>query len=649
MGKSVKIFVSQRIDLDSARIENDVFWPVRCGAVFDKTASPVCGDNTGDNISCKRESYCELTVQYWAWKNVDADYYGIAHYRRFLSFAPEKTTPLLDNWSLCNLPRLSPEQLDANNLSNPSVIQDMVSQYDLVTMIPVDLDKVERKSVYDQYKTDGCKLHIKDLDVMLEIIQEKYPEYYDAAKQYLFHSRRMYMCNIFIMKKELFQPYCQWLFDILAEFEKRVDMSHYSTEAFRTPGHLGERLFGIYYTWLKQQGHLNALELPLICFKNTDREAPLSSAFPGDAPVPIVFSCSNAYACHCAVTLQSLVDTASSERKYDLFVFNQGLTALNKGMLKGVVAGKRNISLRFIDVSAFFEGHQLYESPTISKETYFRFAIPSLLSCYKKALFLDCDIIIRRDVADLFDTDIGENWLGACIDVCESGSVNGFNPEAAQYVQERMRIKDPCLQFNAGILVMNLEALRQNLTTRYMVEFAEIGAFRFQDQDVLNILCEDHIYWLDAAWNYAADPVDSYRGWVTSFAPKDIYAAYTRAGKNPFILHYAGNEKPWWHPEFQWADAYWATARRTPYYEQLQLSLAVSRMPAAAAMAAASGAPAEPTRRPSTLLTLANALFPEGSRRRQWPRKLADRCFPYDSKRRTVLKHLLPFLVRHPA
>lgn len=644
MGKNVKIFVSQRIDLDSVRIENDVFLPVRCGAVFDKTNSQVCGDNTGENISNKRESYCELTVQYWAWKNIDADYYGIAHYRRFLSFAPKKTEALLDNWSLCNLPSLSQKYIDANNLSNPSVIQDLVSQYDLVTMIPVDLDKVNRQSVYDQYKTDGCKLHAKDLDVMLEIIQERFPEYYDAARQYLFHSRKMYMCNIFIMKKELFQPYCQWLFEILAEFEKRVDMSHYSTEAFRTPGHLGERLFGIYYTWLKQQGPLKALELPLLCFRNTDREEAIAPAFDGEN-VPIVFSCSNAYAPHCAVTLQSLADTVSSARKYDLFIFTLELTALNKRLLKSAVAEKSNISLRFIDVSSFFEGRHLYESPTISRETYFRFTIPELLSCYKKALFLDSDIIIRRDVADLFDTDIGENWLGACIDVCESGSVNGFSPESAQYVQEKMRLKDPCKEFNAGILVMNLEALRQNLTTRYMIEFAEIGAFRFQDQDVLNILCEDHIYWLAPAWNYAADPEDSFRGWVTSYAPKDIYAAYVRAGKNPYILHYAGNEKPWWHPEFKWADAYWAVARRTPYYEQLLLSLTLSRTPAPTPTAAA---PVEFVRRPSALLSLANKLAPEGSRRRQLPRKLADRFFPVGTRRRALLKRMLPFLVRRP-
>ena len=84
----IKIFVSRRIDVDSVAVDNPLYIPVRCGAVFDTRGdSPFQGDNTGENISQKRLSFCELTVQYWAWKNLAADYYGLCHYRRYLSFA----------------------------------------------------------------------------------------------------------------------------------------------------------------------------------------------------------------------------------------------------------------------------------------------------------------------------------------------------------------------------------------------------------------------------------------------------------------------------------------------------------------------------------------------------------------------------------
>ena len=73
----IKIFVSHRIDLDSETIDNPLYIPVRCGAVYDERQNvDMLGDDTGDNISDRKFGLCELTVQYWAWKNIRADYYG---------------------------------------------------------------------------------------------------------------------------------------------------------------------------------------------------------------------------------------------------------------------------------------------------------------------------------------------------------------------------------------------------------------------------------------------------------------------------------------------------------------------------------------------------------------------------------------------
>ena len=84
MEKDIKIFISRRIDVDSVHVDNKFYVPVRCGAVYDKNQnSPYLGDNIGGNVSEKRFPYSELTVQYWAWKNTTADYYGLCHYRRY--------------------------------------------------------------------------------------------------------------------------------------------------------------------------------------------------------------------------------------------------------------------------------------------------------------------------------------------------------------------------------------------------------------------------------------------------------------------------------------------------------------------------------------------------------------------------------------
>lgn len=76
----IKIFSSHRIDLDSETVHNSLYIPVRCGTVFDERKdNTMLGDDTGENISEKRESFCEFTVQYWAWRNIEADYYGLCH------------------------------------------------------------------------------------------------------------------------------------------------------------------------------------------------------------------------------------------------------------------------------------------------------------------------------------------------------------------------------------------------------------------------------------------------------------------------------------------------------------------------------------------------------------------------------------------
>ena len=76
---NIKIFVSHRIDKEVSQIKNNIYIPVRCGAVFDKRKNiQMLGDDTGDNISAKKDMYSELTVLYWAWKNQKADYYDYA-------------------------------------------------------------------------------------------------------------------------------------------------------------------------------------------------------------------------------------------------------------------------------------------------------------------------------------------------------------------------------------------------------------------------------------------------------------------------------------------------------------------------------------------------------------------------------------------
>lgn len=556
----IKIFATHSVGSNNYALRNGIFEAVRGGAYreVEHTLQPDC---TGDNISEKNASYCELTTQYWAWKNVKADYYGFIHYRRMFSFSDEKFQS--DPWEFAGIDYLNEDALKRIGVLNEDRVREYISQYDVVTPIPVKLKNVGVKSLRKQYLLSQ-KLNVKDLDLMMDIIKDVAPNYYDAAEEYL-NGPICYLCNIFVLKKELFDEYCRFLFPVLEEFERRRDMSQYNAEAFRTPGHLGERMFGIFCTYLKKKGGYRIGERRLVYFTNTEAQPHFEAAFK-KKNIPIIFACNEFYARFCSAALCSVAEHSSEENNYDVIFLGKDFSKATKEKLKSVVAGRKNFSVRFYDVGSLFASYHLFERPNISMETYYRLVIPEIFDVYDKVLYLDGDLIALDDVAKLYATNLGNNYLGAAHDIAHQGNLNGGNPDMEKYYRQ-FDCKDYKNFYNAGVLLMNTKLMRKDFSTRFLLDFAQQGAFMFQDQDLLNILCEGRILDIGYEWNFYGDPVQSYRGWFNSYAPHDAYKKYLEARKNIRIIHFAGNEKPWWNADQEFADIFWTYFRKTPYYE----------------------------------------------------------------------------------
>lgn len=212
----------------------------------------------GDNIADKK-NYCELRAHYWVWKNAhltDNDYVGFFHYRRYLDFSrgkalalPVQKRPL--PYRIVRWPQA--EQYISKQVS------DCVEGFDAIASIW----EYTGISPWKRYPQSVAQ-HIEDLQLIYQILKKEYPEFSSAADTYL-SGKGEYYGNMFLMRWPLFQNYCTWLFSILGEFDSQVVFP-----MPRTNGFLGERLFGIYFTWLQSQPNVRCGELPRLHFSGYD-------------------------------------------------------------------------------------------------------------------------------------------------------------------------------------------------------------------------------------------------------------------------------------------------------------------------------------------------------------------------------------------
>ena len=199
--------------------DDPMYLPVHVGAEG-KQSIGYTPDNTGDNISDRNANYCELTGLYWAWKNLRADYVGLAHYRRHFSngrlFGDKKSRVI----TKAELER---------KLRDTDVLLPRPRNYWIETN-------------YSQY---AHAHHAIDLDETKRILQQRYPQYIaawdDSMKRTTGHR-----FNMFVMKRDKFDAYCQWLFDVLFELEKRLDISSYNKNDSRVFGFVSERLLDVW-------------------------------------------------------------------------------------------------------------------------------------------------------------------------------------------------------------------------------------------------------------------------------------------------------------------------------------------------------------------------------------------------------------------
>lgn len=234
--KDIKLIVATHKKFQMPK-DSNLYLPLHVGREG-KVDLGYTGDNTGDNISALNPYYCELTGLYWAWKNLDCDYLGLVHYRRYFT-------------------------KNSQSYSDNVIIDDVIlSQADVEQLLDeadVVVPKKRKYYIETLYSHYSHTLDGGHLDKTREIISDSSPDYLEAFDKVM-NQRSGYMFNMFIMKKDLVNDYLSWLFPVLDSLYEVIDMSGYTPFEARLYGRVSELLFNV---WLEKH-NIKPKEVPFM-------------------------------------------------------------------------------------------------------------------------------------------------------------------------------------------------------------------------------------------------------------------------------------------------------------------------------------------------------------------------------------------------
>ena len=261
--------------------------------------------------------------------------------------------------------------------------------------------------------------------------------------------------------------------------------------------------------------------------------------------IPIFFAVDDKYVPFLAVTVQSLVNNASSEYYYVIKILYTNMSEESKEKINKYT--RENVNIEYVDLNYYIEKikNKLYTRDYFSMTTYFRLFISNLYPQYNKAIYLDCDIVLLKDIAELYNIDIGDNLLGAVPD-----DIIQKNEVFQEYVEKVVGVANYKTYFNAGMLVMNLDELRKfQFQEKFLYLLENIKFSVIQDQDYLNRICKGRVKLIDTGWNLMPTASDDMK-------EEDIK-----------LIHYNYQYKPWHYDDIRFGKYFWELAKQTEYYD----------------------------------------------------------------------------------
>ncbi len=569
--------------------QSNIFLPVHVGAEQAKLPlKNTTPDNTGDNISERNFTFCELTAQYWAWKNLNADYYGLCHYRRYFCFDGKRHHA--NDHKQIEVKSLNQFTLKEYRLDDEGLIRSCVAGNDIITppywnVKGTPTEDGPKKTIKEHMMGYGL-IDEEGFALLENIVEKNQPEFKQDLDSYLNGSQYLGY-NCYIMKKDLFFQLCDFEFSILFDFDKQFDYENRTTTQKRVCGYLGEILYSVFINHLRRTSNYKIAQYPMVFFEDTKPLFSLeaeNTATRDDNTLDIVWRYYDKLPEALAVGISSLIEQLDPQKTYRLhllcrhdFDYNftkQLLPAVPKNLAIEQTTWQ-NIDLDSLGLDLSEE--ELYD--------LYPLLLPWLGNAQHKILWVDGLCVFNNDPVEVA---LNANTPLTCnLSVLTERELNRpKNKAVLNTYRSQNSLAEPTL--SPSVIVLDPAALResfalQDILRQYQEIFAafdtpqitKIKAKRFPQEYPASYLAAQSVLLqkLNASAFNFSDATQSINFEETQKWANEGTFKEWKDSTTANIINYRAENYPYLFPDPVFAPVFWNKARRSNSYELILLKM----------------------------------------------------------------------------
>lgn len=284
--------------------------------------------------------------------------------------------------------------------------------------------------------------------------------------------------------------------------------------------------------------------------------------------VPIVITPHKGFIPSMGVLVQSIIENSNERFNYDIVVLHKEVDENSMDKLYKQLENRKNFSIRFFNIKEYAANINFFKknerNVNFPSATYYRLFIPELFQKFERVIYMDADMIVMADVAELINLSMEDNLVAAVRDICGNWNYYEEDKIVKQYRDNELCLKKPDDYFNAGMVVFNIKYFAPIIATGEIWKKANEKKWKSKDQDILNMICNGKVLLLPFYWNMIRDC----RPEAFHYMRSEDKVEWETPNRDAKIVHFAGANKPWNYLNVPFQDKYWDYARNSLFLEE---------------------------------------------------------------------------------